>query len=161
MICNEESKLKSVREYTGKIDHGSFDILNVYPEIIKAVSDKKLDKISEVAEDYDKHVPMRPVFEENVISGSVIYIDSYKNIITNINKKLFEEVGKNRNFEILVLSNHYRITKLNKSYQETPVGELLALFNSLNLLEIAMKDGNVSDLLNIQINSVVRIKFSH
>jgi len=50
---------------------------------------------------YDKQVPMRPVFDENIISGSVIYIDSYQNAITNINRKLFNEVGKGRKLKYL------------------------------------------------------------
>ncbi|MBQ0739810.1 SAM-dependent chlorinase/fluorinase, partial [Aquimarina celericrescens] len=34
------------------------------------------------------------------IVGSIIYIDNYGNLITNITRKLFEEVGKGRKFKI-------------------------------------------------------------
>jgi S-adenosylmethionine hydrolase len=36
---------------------------------------------------------------------------------------------------------------------------MLALFNSLGLLEIAINNGNAADLLNLSVNSVLRIKF--
>jgi len=106
-----------------------------------------------------KQVPMLPAIEESVINGSVIYIDSYRNAITNISIDLFEQIGKGRLFEIFVQSNHYRINRLNIKYGESSPGELLALFNSLGLLEIAINRGNAADLLNLAPNSSIRIKF--
>ena len=38
--------------------------------------------------------------KRNQIIGSVIYIDNYGNVITNITKKLFKEVSKTRAFTI-------------------------------------------------------------
>lgn len=109
--------------------------------------------------DLIKQIPLRPAIDESVISGSVIYIDSYQNTITNITRELFERIGKGRSFEILVQSNYYKIKRLNRFYNETSPGELLALFNSLDLLEIAIYKGNAAELLNLGINSTVRVKF--
>jgi S-adenosylmethionine hydrolase len=106
-----------------------------------------------------KQVPMLPAIEESVINGSVIYIDSYKNVITNISVDLFQQIGKDRAFEIFVQSNHYKINRLNKRYGDSSLGEMLALFNSLGLLEIAINRGNAADLLNLTMNSSIRIKF--
>lgn len=106
-----------------------------------------------------KQIPLLPAIEESVISGSIVYIDSYQNAITNISRDLFEQIGKGRNFEILVQSNYYKIKRLNKHYNETSPGELLALFNSLNLLEIAINKGNAAELLNLGINATIRVKF--
>lgn len=107
-----------------------------------------------------KQIPLRPAIDDSVISGSIIYIDSYQNTITNITQDLFDRIGKGRSFEILVQSNYYKIRKLNTYYNETSPGELLALFNSLGLLEIAIYQGNAAELLNLGINSAVRVKFS-
>lgn len=107
-----------------------------------------------------KQIPLRPAIDDSVISGSIIYIDSYQNTITNITQDLFDRIGKGRSFEILVQSNYYKIKKLNRFYNETSPGELLALFNSLGLLEIAIYQGNAAELLNLGINSAVRVKFS-
>jgi len=118
--------------------------------------------LSDLGSSYDglyKQVPMLPTIEESVINGSVIYIDSYKNIITNISLELFEQIGKGRLFEIFVQSNHYRINRLNNKYGDSSPGEMLALFNSLGLLEIAINRGNASELLNLALNSSIRIKF--
>lgn len=120
---------------------------------------KEINELGEEAGEYVKSTPRRATIDENIITGSVIYIDSYRNAITNISRDLFERVGKGRPFEILVQSNHYRIKRLGKIYDTTPPGEMLALFNSLNLMEIAMNKGDLADLLNLDTNSSVRVKF--
>lgn len=108
---------------------------------------------------YKKRIPIRAAFDESVINGSIIYIDSYKNVITNITRELFERVGKNRPFEIFVRSNHYKIDRINNFYNETSPGEILAIFNSIGLLEIAMNMGNVADLMDLSVNASIRVKF--
>jgi len=108
-----------------------------------------------------RQTPIRATFEDSRINGSIIYIDSYRNAISNISRELFSRVGKDRRFEIFVQSNNYKnkITRLNQTYNETSMGELLALFNSIDLLEIAINKGNVSELLGLDLNSSIRIKF--
>jgi len=108
---------------------------------------------------FKKRIPIRAAIDESVINGSVIYIDSYRNAITNISRDLFERVGKNRPFEIFIRSNHYRIDRINNFYHETSPGEILAIFNSIGLLEIAMNLGNVADLLDLSVNASIRVKF--
>jgi hypothetical protein len=94
-----------------------------------------------------------------VIIGKVVYIDSFSNAITNITKDLFYRVADNRKFQIFVQSNANKINKISKTYNESPEGELLALFNSLNLLEIAMNGGNAAEILSLNTNSTIRIRF--
>lgn len=120
---------------------------------------ENIEQLGPLATDLIKQVPLRPAIDESVISGSIIYIDSYQNTITNITRDLFERIGRGRQFEILVQSNYYKIKKINQYYNETSPGELLALFNSLDLLEIAIYRGNAAELLNLGINSTVRVKF--
>lgn len=129
------------------------------PAAALLASGEKIELLGPEATDLLKQVPLRPAIDESVISGSVIYIDSYQNTITNITRELFDRIGKGRPFEILVQSNHNKIKKINKYYNETTPGELLALFNSLGLLEIAIYRGNVAELLALNINSTVRVKF--
>ena len=125
----------------------------------KIIQGKKLEDIGKTTSKFTKTVPLRAAIENSTITGSVIYIDSYRNAITNITRELFKRVGKGRKFEILIQSDHYRVTKINANYGETTMGELLAIFNSIELLEIAINRGNAADLLGLSTNSVVRIKF--
>jgi S-adenosylmethionine hydrolase len=106
-----------------------------------------------------KQVPMLPAIDENVINGSILYIDSYRNAITNITRDIFEQIGRGRSFEILVQSNHYRINRIRPTYDDSLSGELIALFNNSGYLEIAIQYGNAAELLNLDVSSSVRIRF--
>ncbi len=139
---------------------GSFACLEVFCQVACDLSNgKKYTDIGPKYEKLNKQVPMLPAIDESVINGSVVYIDSYRNAITNITRELFEQIGKNRRFDIFVQSNHYRINRLNTYYGQTTVGELLALFNTAEMLEIGINNGNAADLLNLSVGSVVRVKF--
>ena len=118
---------------------------------------KKFSQLGKPYRELYRQLPMLPAIDEGRINGSVVYIDSYKNAITNISRSLFEQIGKGRPFELQ--GNHFRLHKINSAYNETSSGEILALFNSMGLLEIAMYDGNAADLLNLDVTSSVRIRF--
>ncbi len=115
--------------------------------------------LGDPATDSRRQVPMRATLENNSIMGSVIYVDSYGNAITNISLELFQRIGGSKAFIIYVQSKHYTITRLNRYYSETTPGDLLALFNSIGLLEIAIRNGSASELLNLNTNATVRVEF--
>ncbi len=138
----------------------SFASFNVFAETAcKLANGEKPESLGKPVKEYQEKIPIRAAIEKNVLTGTVIYIDSFRNAITNISEELFDRVGEGRDFEIFVQSNHYVIKKINLYYNETPAGEILALFNSVGLLEIAMNSGNAADLLGLSTNSSVRIKF--
>jgi S-adenosylmethionine hydrolase len=141
-------------------EDSSFPSLDIFSEAAcHLAAGKKISELGKPLAQLCKRVPLRAAIDDSVITGSVIYIDSYQNAITNITHDLFERVGKGRAFEILVTSKYYKIDKLNKKYGETSTGEILALFNSLNLLEIAINNGNAASLLNLSPGSSIRISF--
>ncbi len=149
-------KYFSLKDY----EQSSFPTLNVFAAVAcSLVQGEKPESIGTEAEAINRRVPLRATIEENILTGSVVYIDSFQNAITNISKDLFDRIGNGKPFKIYVQSNHYVISKINKAYQETTVGEILAIFNSLNLLEIAINGGNAAELLNLDTNSSIRIKF--
>ena len=107
----------------------------------------------------------RPIVEESVIRGTVIYIDSYGNVITNITKSLFQQVRKGRSFTILFRSSAYAITKISRKYSQVPEGEKIALFGSSEHLEIAINKGvegaggGANKLFGLKIYDTVTIEF--
>ncbi len=108
---------------------------------------------------YNRQTPLRPTLEDHTITGSVIYIDSYSNAITNISRELFDRIGNGRPFQVFVQSKHYILRSINQRYNDSPPGELLAIFNSAGLLEIAIRNGNAAGLLNLNTNSSIRVEF--
>ena len=118
-----------------------------------------IEQLGTLADDYDVSVPLKPTLEDNTITGSVIYIDTYQNAITNISEDFFKRTGRGRSYDIFVQSKHYKVNSINKRYNESPDGELLAIFNSLGLLEIAIRNGNAAGLLKLNTSSTVRVDF--
>jgi len=138
----------------------SFPSLHLFSKVAcRIINGEALTDIGTPAEDYIKQIPLRATLENDTITGAVIYLDSYGNAITNISRELFERIGKGRPFEIFVQSKFYKITKLNKQYSETTPGDLLALFNTVSLLEIAIRNGSAEELMKLNNDSTIRVEF--
>ncbi len=110
------------------------------------------------ASDVEQKMLLHPVIEKDIIRGSVIFVDTFSNVITNITKDLFTKVQKNRDFTLYFRKNE-TITQLSWHYNEVPEGEKLCLFGISNHLEIAINKGKASGLLGLHLNDIVRVEF--
>ncbi|MBE7174930.1 MAG: SAM-dependent chlorinase/fluorinase [Mucilaginibacter polytrichastri] len=119
----------------------------------------KLEDIGVPVTAIEEKMSLHPVIESHVIRGSVIYIDAFENVITNITKNLFSRVQNGRKF-ILNFKRNEKIDKLSWHYNEVPEGEKLCLFGISNHLEIAINKGKASGLLGLHIGDIIRIEFS-
>ena len=90
----------------------------------------------------------------------MIYIDNYENAIVNIDRTLFEKVGRNRPFSLYFKRND-PITRLSEDYSDVPVGETLCLFNPSAYLVIAINMGKASSMLGLKVEDTVQIDFHH
>lgn len=140
------------------INAGSSDELQIFAdaaaEIISGKAPAELGKpLSRISE----RVPLRATIDKNVIIGSIIFVDSYGNAISNITREVFYRVFEGREYRILIQSNKNYTDTILEKYSDVPVGEMIARFNSLDLLEIAINGENVSELLSLSVGSVIRI----
>lgn len=120
-----------------------------------------LELIGNEVSDYStKKTNFQPLFDKNVIRGSVVHIDNYGNAITNISSKLITDISKGRKYKIFVgKRNIYVIEKVFKKYNDVPLGEATAIFVCDNLLSISMNQGSASTLMGISLNDIIRIEF--
>lgn len=102
-------------------------------------------------------VPLRATIDSDAINGSVIFIDSYGNAITNITREIFERIFSKEPITVSVQSLRHKINQISINYNDEQVGELLARFNHLNLLEIAINGASLSDLYGLETGAIVRI----
>lgn len=138
----------------------TFGSLDAVLTALEAVwGEKSINDFAVAPSGFKQNIPLRAASDSNSITGNVIYIDSYQNVITNINRDQFERARKGRRFTIFVQSFSYKIDTIVRSYSEVDEGELLALFNSLNLLEIAVYNGFIAELLALEVGSSIMIKF--
>ena len=117
-----------------------------------------LDQIGDPAGEIVERLTFQPVLTNNIIRGNIIYVDNYHNAISNIDRDLFNKIGKNRSFEIL-LKGHPPITKIEEHYGRVEVGEPMALFNPQGFLEIAVNMGKAATLLGIRLEDMVQVEF--
>lgn len=96
-------------------------------------------------------LPMRqPQRMADGIEGEIIYVDSFGNLITNIDERLLEQmlpVEPAARNQVIVEAGSHRIEGIVRSYAERPAGALLALVGSSGRLEIAVNQGNAAELL--------------
>ncbi len=91
------------------------------------------------------------------ISGSVIRVDHYGNLITNIEEKVFNEICNHRPFTINFAREN--IETISQYYGQVEDGDCFVLFNSLGFLEIGIFRGNAAELLGMAYDSQVHIYF--
>lgn len=118
----------------------------------------KLKDIGVPTDHVEQRMLLNPVIERDIIRGSVIYIDTFCNVITNITKDLFTKIQKNRDFTLYFRKSE-TITQLSWHYNEVQEGEKLCLFGISNHLEIAINKGKASGLLGLHLNDIIRIEF--
>jgi S-adenosylmethionine hydrolase len=118
----------------------------------------KIDKIGEPLQEMKRITAVKPLIEQDIIRGMILYIDNYGNAITNIRRSHFQRYGENRKFNFY-FSRKESADRIYEHYSDVPEGEIVCLFNSCDLLEIAINNSNASQLLSIQEQNKVLIEF--
>jgi S-adenosylmethionine hydrolase len=91
------------------------------------------------------------------ISGTVIRVDNFGNLITNIPKDAFDILSRNKAFIVQFGGEKFR--RLHTQYHQADEGECFLVFNSLGFLEIGIYKGNAAELLGLSYDSAVNIIF--
>ena len=155
----------------------SFPVLDIFINVAAHISRKgSLEVIGKSIKKIKELTNINPVInhEKNQILGSVIYIDNYGNLVSNIKKDLFYEIGKSRNFTIYARSVKFK--KLYKNYSEAidfslpkgkreEDGKKLAIFNTSDHLELAVYKSNpqtiggAGSLFGLDYRDPITVKF--
>jgi S-adenosylmethionine hydrolase len=145
-----------------KIDHPELaDELEIFANAASdLIAGKKPSDLGKTVNTLSERVPLRATIDKDVIIGSVIFIDSYGNAISNITREVFYRVFENKAYRILIQSNKNYTDQISLNYSDVPVGEMLAKFNQLDLLEISINGADVSELLSLSVGSVLRVDTS-
>jgi S-adenosyl-L-methionine hydrolase (adenosine-forming) len=115
---------------------------------------------------FKKAFAQTAVVEPNLIKGNVIHIDSYGNLIINIHKDLFSQVGQDAPFIVYFRSREYYIDEISTAYNEVAEGEKVAIFNENGMLEIAINrganrsGGGAEKLFGVHLGDTIRVEFT-
>ncbi|PNQ72583.1 hypothetical protein C1T31_10535 [Hanstruepera neustonica] len=178
MITNEIAPEKIVEINIHDKIQTSFPVLDVFVKVACHIArGGTLEVIGKVIE----HIkPIKNIIpfvndDKTQIIGSIIYIDNYGNVITNIKKGFFETIQKGRSFEIS--ARNHKFKKIYEKYSDivdftipqdkrNDEGRGLVVFNASNYMEIAVYKsnsatvGSASSLMGLDLRDTVTVNFS-
>jgi S-adenosylmethionine hydrolase len=97
-----------------------------------------------------------PEVAEAAITGEVIRVDRFGNLVTNIDHKLFDKFSQSAAIE--VSAGPHRIGRVVSTYADAAAGETCALFGSTDHLEIAVNAANAAERLNLTRGATVTVR---
>ena len=177
MICSEIAPEKIVEINIHDKIETSFPVLDVFVKVACHIA--RGGTLEVIGKPIPGIKPIKNIIpfvnaEKNQIIGSVVYIDNYGNVVTNIKHKFFEDIQKGRSFEIY--ARNYKFKKIFAKYSDivdfdivedkrNDEGKGLVVFNSSNYMEIAMYKsncatvGSASTLMGLDMMDTVTINF--
>lgn len=178
MICSEIAAEKIVEINIHDKVETSFPVLDVFVKVACHIArGGTLEVIGKVINTIKPIKNLAPFVndEQNQIIGSVIYIDNYGNVVTNIRKKFFESVQKTRPY--IVSARSHKFSKIFKKYSDIvnfdleeserhDEGKGMVVFNSSGYLEIAVYKsncttvGSASTLMGLKPMDTVTVNFT-
>lgn len=90
------------------------------------------------------------------LSGVVLIVDRFGNLVTNIDRKTFEAFAKHGDFRIL--AGDVPVERLVSTYAEIGANEVCALFGSSDRLELAANAASAAKTLNLTKGAAVQIR---
>ena len=89
-----------------------------------------------------------PNINNNRVVGQVLKIDRFGNLITNIDRKMFEQFTEG--YSICIEVGSYAISRLVGTYADIEKTEVCALFGSTEYLEVASYSASALDKLDVK-----------
>ena len=93
---------------------------------------------------------------EGVLTGTVVMVDRFGNLISNIDRRTFESFARAQ--PVRILADGRPVARLVSTYSEMPAGEVCALFGSSDHLELAVYSGDAGRLGGLQRGSQIEIR---
>jgi len=157
LICEDEPGMIA-ELFTTAGKHTSFPAKNILAKAAAMLaSGSGMNDVGDFTKDYLRKTDRKFRATKRQISGNVIRVDHYGNLITNIEEEVFNILLKDRPF--LVQFGREKADKINCSYNELDDGDCFVIFNNLGVLEIGINKGNASKLLGLKYDSPVSIVF--
>ncbi|MBT8323899.1 MAG: SAM-dependent chlorinase/fluorinase [Winogradskyella sp.] len=178
MICQEIVPEKIVEINIHDKIETSFPVLDVFVKVACHIArGGTLEVIGKVINTIKPIKNLVPYVndEKNQIIGSVIYVDNYGNVVTNIKRKFFDNIQKTREYEISARNHKFKqifkkysdiVNFENEESKRNSDGKGLVVFNSSDYLEIAMYKSNwdnlggASTLMGLRVMDTVTVNFT-
>lgn len=94
---------------------------------------------------------------DHAITGHIIHVDHYGNLVSNITRDSIESIGHERSFTIQFARE--KVTRISERYTQPAEGDCVCVYNNQNQLCIGINKGNAAELLGLGFDSQVDIHF--
>ena len=92
---------------------------------------------------------------EGTIAGTVLRVDRFGNLVTNIDRRTFEKLSGAGAIRVTIEGQP--VEKVVGTYAEAPAGDVCALFGSTDHLEVAVNGGSAAERLGLSRGAGVRV----
>lgn len=93
---------------------------------------------------------------KTTLTGEVIHVDDFGNIITNIEQKHLQTIEPGKTIRLKIKNASHKI-RFSKTYAEAKTKGPLALIGSHSFLEISINEGNAAKTFNIKAGDKILI----
>jgi S-adenosylmethionine hydrolase len=148
----------------GSAKSGSFRVLTeVLPclAVLREATDPRL-ALGEPVSDVFLHMVSVPFERDNILQAYVVHIDGYENIITNIDRGLFNRFIKPNDQWQLLLKKSYSdsetVGRLSNSVDDVEPGAVACYFGFDNLMQLGIRCGKASSLLGMKVDDMLFVE---
>jgi S-adenosylmethionine hydrolase len=99
---------------------------------------------------------LRPDSKGSILTGTVIYMDRFGNLITNITRTDFDQFAGQGSFEIV--ADDVVLNSVAGTYSDALPGTMIALFGSSNHLELATVMGSAAEKLKLRVGDTITVR---
>ncbi len=159
LLFEEPAELIYELELDTALEPNLLDMQLVFARAVAHIfQNKPFSKIGKPCQHYVERIGLRPITGKDYIRAAVMHVDVYENVVLNVDRDLFNRIAQGRAFE-LYFKRFDPISELSRNYADVPVGEVLCLFNSAGLLEIAVNLGKAASLFGLAVDDTVQLDF--
>lgn len=113
------------------------------------------NNLGQLTKDWVQLETKAPIRENECILGEIIFIDHFGNLITNIPGSEFASLSDHP-FRLVV--GDQVVTQRVRTYGEAKAGTAVSLISSMDLLEVAVTNGNAAEKLGAHIGTPVSVR---
>jgi S-adenosylmethionine hydrolase len=95
-----------------------------------------------------------PVRSPGCVSGEIVTIDHYGNLLSNLDQSWLAELG---DCDVCIAA---RVIRIVRTYSDAAPGELIALVNAFGVIEVAERNGNAAGSLNVAPGATIELRAS-
>lgn len=98
-----------------------------------------------------RFIPPKPILTPERLSGAVVFIDSFGNLLSNIPAEALPSGP------VHIRAGSHEVEHMVRTYGEAPPGSIVALVSSTGCLEIACVQGSAADSLGIGVGAPIDV----